>query len=197
MGTMNLEAVIQSIRAEIVKLQRVLDLLLGESKSAASPVGVIRRPGRPRGSGSRAPVAQPKPGTSTKRTMSEEGGTRIAAAQKKRWAASKAPVLSWNAEKRSSPTKAVRKTAPLKLARTAAPAKAQKSAKTGAGSTQAQAERTSANKATSGSRKIPSTKGTAKKSTRRAARQPAKQVAAAASEPQALSAFRNRLLPSD
>ena len=185
MGTMNQEEIIQSVRAEIVKLQQVLDLLLGGSMSAASPAGVIRRPGRPKGSGSRATVAQPETGTSTKRTMSEEGRARIAAAQKKRWAASKALVSGRNAEKRSSPVKAVRKAVPLKLARTAAPAKARRSAKTGAGSTQAQPEQTSVNKATSGSRKISSTKSMAEKSTLRAARQPAKQVPAAASKPQA------------
>ena len=184
---MNQEEMIQSIRAEIAKLQQVLDLLLDKSNGAANPVEVIRRPGRPRGSGNRARVAESKGATSPKRTMSAEGRARIAAAQKKRWAASKAPVSGRNAEKLSPPAKVTPKTAPPKPARTEVPATVQKNARAGkkARSTQAQAQRISAKKATSGAGKVPRTKSTAKESTRQASRQPAKQVAAAAPEPQA------------
>ena len=83
--TMNQDEMIQSLRAEIAKLQRVLDPLLHQSSTADQ----VRRPGRPKGSGSKATSFNPEEFAPKKRTMSAEGKARIAAAQKKRWAVSK------------------------------------------------------------------------------------------------------------
>ena len=82
---MNQNEMVQSLRAEIAKLQQVLDLLLNEPATAE----VTRRPGRPKGSGDKATGFNPKEFAPKKRTMSAEGKARIVAAQKKRWAAQK------------------------------------------------------------------------------------------------------------
>ena len=71
--------------AGITKLQQVLDLLL-EGTAGAEPV---RRPGRLKGSSNKATSFNPEEFAPTKRTMSAEGKARIAAAQKRRWAAQK------------------------------------------------------------------------------------------------------------
>ena len=88
--TMNQHEMIQSLRAEISKLQRALDALLDEP-STPEPV---RRPGRPSGSTDRATSFNPEEFAPKKRTMSAEGKARIAAAQKKRWAAQKGSPVS-------------------------------------------------------------------------------------------------------
>ena len=90
---MNQNEMIQSLRAEIAKLERVLELLLDEPSASKE----VRRPGRPKGSGNRATSFNPEEFAPKKRTMSAEGKARIAAAQKKRWAAQKsAPSKSAN-----------------------------------------------------------------------------------------------------
>lgn len=76
---------IQSLQAEITKLQRVVDLLVNGSSDAKQP----RRPGPSQGSSNRAISFNPEELTPKKRTMSAEGKARIVAAQKKRWAAVK------------------------------------------------------------------------------------------------------------
>ena len=75
---MNQNEMVQSLRAEIAKLQRVLDLLLDQ------PTGVnqVRRPGRPKGSGNKAVSFNPEEFAPKKRTMSAEGKARIAEAQR-------------------------------------------------------------------------------------------------------------------
>jgi hypothetical protein len=75
---MNTHQILSAIDAEISKLQQARALLSGYTE----PLGVKRGPGRPK------KVSAPKPVLS-KRTMSPEGKARIAAAQKKRRAASK------------------------------------------------------------------------------------------------------------
>ena len=120
---MNQNDIIQSLRAEITKLQRVLDLLLEE----ATETDPVRRPGRPKGSSNKATSFNPEEFAPTKRTMSPEERARIAAAQKKRWAAQKA-----------APTKRPSKTVLSKSSDKIAPIAGKKSASAGkrTGSTQ-------------------------------------------------------------
>jgi hypothetical protein len=75
---MNTQEILSIIDGEITKLQQARALLNGHSEPAA----IKRAPGRPK-----KVVAPMK--TVAKRTMSAEGKARIAAAQKKRWAAAK------------------------------------------------------------------------------------------------------------
>ncbi len=75
---MNTNDILFAIDAEISKLQRARAIL----SSYSDPAIVKRGPGRPK------KVASPVK-TAAKRTMSVEGKARIAAAQKKRWAAAK------------------------------------------------------------------------------------------------------------
>ena len=105
---MNRNEVIGSIKAEIAKLQRVLDMLLEQP----SEVVEARRPGRPKGSSNKATSFNPEELAPTKRTMSAEGKARIVAAQKKRWAAQKAAPA-----KRPSKTVVARKNVAKKTAR--------------------------------------------------------------------------------
>ena len=94
---MNTNEILTAIDAEITKLQQARALLSGYSEPAAIKQGPGRRkkiavplksvapkrgPGRPK------KVAIPAKAV-VKRTMSAEGKARIAAAQKKRWAAAK------------------------------------------------------------------------------------------------------------
>jgi hypothetical protein len=72
-----IQVILKQIDAEIDALLRARALLLGEP--------VKGRRGRPRGSGA-AKVKEP---AKRKRSLSAEGRARIAAAQKKRWAAKK------------------------------------------------------------------------------------------------------------
>ena len=75
------EGILSAIDAQLAKLQQARTLLA--STSVAPSVGEARRPGRPKGSKTAAKADPVK----AKRTMSAEGRSRIAAAQKKRWAA--------------------------------------------------------------------------------------------------------------
>ena len=167
---MNQNEMIQSLRAEISKLQRVLDLLL-EQTTETQPA---RRPGRPKGSANKATSFNPEEFAPKKRTMSADGKARIAAAQKKRWAVQKAVS-----------TKRPGKTVSPKLAGKFAPKTAKKSAGAGkrAGSTQGKTQKVPAKRPTAVAKKGVA-KTVAKKMTRPASKRPAKQVAAPAPEPQ-------------
>ena len=114
---MNQDEMIQSLRAEIAKLQRVLDLLLDQSTGADE----VRRPGRPKGSGNKAMSFNPEEFAPKKRTMSAEGKARIAAAQKKRWAAQKTASTDRIVRKQAASTKKTSKAVPPRSARTARP----------------------------------------------------------------------------
>ena len=103
---MNQSEMVQSLRAEIAKLQQVLDLLLSQPATAE----VTRRPGRPRGSVNQATSFNPEKFAPKKRTMSAEGKARIAAAQKKRWAAQKPVSTNPIVRKQIAPTEKTSKT---------------------------------------------------------------------------------------
>ena len=77
---MNVSGMLAELNQEIARLTQIRDLL--EQKAPSKP-----GPGRPKGSGKQADseVSEPAP----KRTMSAEGREKIAAAQRKRWAAGK------------------------------------------------------------------------------------------------------------
>ena len=177
---MNQNEMIQSIRAEISKLQRVLDLLIDRSDDVAE----VRRPGRPKGSGSRATSFDPDEFAPKRRTMSAEGKARIAAAQKKRWAAQKATSSDGVTPKKGTSTKRSSKTAPLTSAGKVAPAAAKKSAavEKGIGSTQARGQHVSAEQTTVTAKKSVGRSSVAKKTSRSATKSPAKQ--AGITEPQ-------------
>jgi hypothetical protein len=74
---MNLEAILSAIDSEISRLQQARAMLADTTPSVVAKKG----PGRPK----KLAVVVP----AKKRTMSAEGRIRIAAAQKKRWAAAK------------------------------------------------------------------------------------------------------------
>ena len=101
---MDRNEILEYLNAEITRLTTVRDLMSGE---APEP----RRRGRPKGSVSRATNFNPEEFTPEKRrTMSPEGKARVAAAQKKRWAAQKS-----DSAKKTTPVKAssTRKSAPV------------------------------------------------------------------------------------
>ena len=96
---MNTNEILTAIDAEITKLQQARALLSGYSepaaikrgpgrpKKAAAPANAIARPLAPkRGLGRTKKVVVPVKAVA-KRTLSAEGKARIAAAQKRRWAA--------------------------------------------------------------------------------------------------------------
>ena len=168
---MNQNEMIQSLRAEIAKLQRVLDMLLDQPRGHEE----VRRPGRPKGSGNRATSFNPEEFAPKKRTMSAEGKARIAAAQKKRWAAQKA-----------APTKRPSKTVLSKSSGKIAPIAAKNSAGAGkrTGSTRAKTQTASAKQTTVIAKKVAAKKTVAKRTSRPATKRPAKPAAAPASEPQ-------------
>ena len=172
---MNQSEMIQSLRAEIAKLQRVLDLLVDQPTGADEG----RRPGRPKGSGNQATSTNAEEFAPKKRTMSAEGKARIAAAQKKRWAAQKAAPPARIAPKKATSTQLTSQIVPPKSARKVAPATAKKSAGAGTrtGSTQKRA-------ATVATRNTPTEKTVAKNTTKPATKRAAKQVTPAGSEPQ-------------
>jgi hypothetical protein len=76
---MTIDSILSAIDEEIAKLQKARAMLSGAPVDAGK-----KSVGRPKGSKSETPVKTVK-----KRTMSAEGKARIAAAQKKRWAAAK------------------------------------------------------------------------------------------------------------
>ena len=174
---MNQDEMIQSLRAEIAKLQRVLDLLLGQGGEDTE----VRRPGRPTGSGNKATSFNPEEFAPRKRAMSAEGKARIAAAQKKRWAAQKTTTPDRVVRKQAASTKRTSKNIPPKSAPKPAPtAASKKSAGAGkkSGSTQKRA-------ATVAPRKTVATKAEAKKGIKSVAKRPAKRVLPTGPEPQA------------
>jgi hypothetical protein len=75
---MNTNEILSAIDAEISKLQQARSIL----GSYSEPLSIKRGPGRPKKTAVLAKIV-------AKRTMSAEGKARIAAAQKKRWAAAK------------------------------------------------------------------------------------------------------------
>ena len=109
-SVMNQNEIINSLHAEIAKLQGVLELLTGKPAEAKS------RGGRPKGSGNQATSFNPEEFAPKKRTLSAEGKARIAAAQKKRWATEKAAAPNRRAAKAVSPAKQARGNSPVKAA---------------------------------------------------------------------------------
>ena len=101
---MDRNGILEYLNAEITRLTTVRDLMTGQETEP-------RRRGRPKGSVSKATSFNPEEFAPPKRrTMSPEGKARIAAAQKKRWAAQKSkPVKKTAAAKGSS----ARKSAPV------------------------------------------------------------------------------------
>jgi len=87
---MDINGILATIDNEISNLQQARSLLTGSSVPAGSPAPTGKQRGRPKGSVSKSGKAPAKVAAKTsKRTMSEEGRKRIAAAQKARWAAQK------------------------------------------------------------------------------------------------------------
>ena len=172
--TMNQNEMIQGLRAEIAKLQRVLDLLLEQPSTPE-----VRGPGRPKGSTNRATSFNPKEFAPKRRTMSAEGKARIAAAQKKRWAAQKGSAKTIAPAKKNASKAFASKAGSSKLAGKVAPATAKKS--TGAGKRTGSAQGTSAKTLVKDVQK----KTGAKKTIRAESMRPAKQAAGAGPEVQA------------
>jgi DNA-binding protein HU-beta len=85
------DSIIEQIDKEIAHLQQARALLISETTTTpTSPTGKKR--GRPAGSGKKVSLNSfvfPLAPVKVKRILSEEGKARIAAAQSKRWAASK------------------------------------------------------------------------------------------------------------
>ena len=179
---MNQNEIIQSLQDEIAKLQQVIDLLL----EGASVSEEVLRPGRPKGSGIRAAGVNPEESAPKKRTMSVEGKARIAAAQKKRWAAQKslAPVRSTRGE--AAATKRTRKTGAPKSAGKVVPATAKKSsgARKRSGSPQSYSQVASAKRTATVSKKSAGKKSATKVGSKRVTKRPAKQSTTVALEPQ-------------
>ena len=160
LNTMNQNEMIQSLRAEISKLQRVLAVL--EETTKTEPV---RRPGRPKGSTNKATSFDPEEFAPAKRTMSAEGKARIVAAQKKRWAAQKA-----------APTKRPTKAVSSKSAGQRAPIAVKKSVRAG--------KNTGSARATAGTKKAAANKPVAKKANRPTVKRTVKKTAAPIPESQ-------------
>ena len=78
---MNTEQILESIDAELARLEQAKQLLGGTAAPA--------KPGRPKKSAPAKAAVQKKEKKAGKRTMSAEGRARIAAAQKARWAKAK------------------------------------------------------------------------------------------------------------
>lgn len=108
---MNQDEMIQSLRDEITKLQRVLDLLL----EGAGEVNEPRRPGRPKSSSNQFTSFNPEEFAPKKRTMSAEGKARIAEAQKKRWAAQKGAAQKTKTASAKRPAKASAPAVPTRV----------------------------------------------------------------------------------
>ncbi len=79
---MNTKSLISEIDAQIAKLEEAKTVLLGLDSSPTKG-----KRGRPKGSGTKKAAAPKK-----RRKMSPEGRAKIAAAQRKRWAAAKKAV---------------------------------------------------------------------------------------------------------
>ena len=174
---MNQNEMIQSLRAEIAKLQRVLDLLLDQSTGADE----VRHPGRPKGSANKGRSINPGEFAPKKRTMSTEGKARIAAAQKKRWATQRAASTDRSVRKQATFIKKTSKTALPQSPRKAAPVPTVKKS-AGAGTRPGLVQERTATVAPS---KSAPKKTSAKKTTKPATKRQAKQVAQAGPEAQA------------
>ena len=90
---MDVAAILSAIDAELSRLLQARNLL------AELPASTVKRVGRPKGSGIKSGTTLPAKKVAKKRTMSPEGRSRVAAAQKARWAALK------SAAKKPSPKK--------------------------------------------------------------------------------------------
>ena len=162
---MTQQEMIQSLRAEIAKLQRVVDLLIDQPRVAEE----VRRPGRPKGSGTRATGFNPEEFVPKRRTMSAEGRARIAAAQKKRWIEQRGLGAGRSALREAAATKRTGK----KLESKSAAKKSWMAAKN-AGSTQANSRSASAKRKAVPAKKSAgksATKGSRKLATKRPAKQ--------------------------
>ena len=178
---MNQNEMIQSLRAEIAKLQRVLDLLLDQPSAPEE----VRRVGRPKGSGNRATSFNPEESAPKKRTMSAEGKARIAAAQKKRWAAQNDSDAGGTTRKKAASAKRTGNAVGPKAVSKVAPAAAKKSTAAGkrSRSIQAKAQTASPKRSpTVAARENGAKRGLAKKTNRAATKSSAKQAAPAGPE---------------
>ncbi len=79
---MNVSGMLDDLNREIARLTHIRDLL-GETTASVKP-----GPGRPKGPGKKD-VARSSEAAPTRRTLSAEAREKIAAAQRKRWAAGK------------------------------------------------------------------------------------------------------------
>ncbi len=117
---MDVQAIIDDIDRQFVQMRRVRELFVSIMEGDAP---AAKRPGRPKGPSNRATgkgaTATKKTPKPAKRTMSAEGKARIAAAQKKRWAAQKQAQEPATRKDAAKP-KAARKTA-AKAKKTTAP----------------------------------------------------------------------------
>jgi hypothetical protein len=106
---MDIDNILESIDQQILKLQQARSLLTDGIVPAVSSAPAGKRRGRPKGSVKKTTAAPAKVSAKvSKRTMSEEGKQRIAAAQKVRWAAQKKSVKAAAkkaAAKKASPAK--------------------------------------------------------------------------------------------
>ena len=168
----------QSLRAEIAKLQRVLELLLDQPSAPEE----VRRPGRPKGSGNRATSFNPEEFAPKKRTMSAEGRARIAAAQKKRWAAQKGSASDRTTRDTAPSTKRASKTLASKAPSKVAPATGRKSTTAGkrTGAPQGKGQSASAKPSAIAAAR----KNTARKSAAKKTDQTATKSSAAPAEPE-------------
>lgn len=110
---MNVSGMLADLNQEIARLTQIRDLL-GEM----APVRLGR--GRPIGSGKKADDARSSKPEPQRRTMSVEGREKIAAAQRKRWAAGKKASTAVSASTKAQLAKAP---AAKKAAKKAVPAK--------------------------------------------------------------------------
>ena len=175
---MNQQEMIESLRAEIAKLQGVLDLLVDGS----GEVEGVRRPGRLKGSGNRATSFNPEEFAPKKRTLSVEGKARIVAAQKRRWAAQKSVATGRSPRSEAAATKRTRKAVSKKPADKAVPANTQKRAGKRTGSTQAKAQGAPAKRAAAIAKKSAGKKNIANTASKQVVKSPLRQVVTAPPE---------------
>ena len=122
---MEIPEIVRALDAQIAQLQQVRQLLSDSASTSVPSEEPAKRRGRPPGT---AKPVEAKP--AGKRTMSEEGKARIAAAQKKRWAKSKKAAKAAASAIVANTAAAPAKKAPAKKA--AVPASKTKPAKVAA-----------------------------------------------------------------
>lgn len=118
---MNIPEVLRALDAQISQLQHARQLLSASTSTPIQSKEPGKRRGRPPGTAKTVEVEAKPAG---KRTMSEEGKARIAAAQKKRWARSKAARVAATppvAAKKSTPP--AKKAGPKNTVQAATPAR--------------------------------------------------------------------------